>query len=490
MKGKNKVLLVLMAAFILVLSACTPSPGTTPDVSSSAGESETPSASENLFPGRVSDLNGRVITINLNGALDEFSRAGIARLARDKEIEEMYNVKIEYLIQQNETGGNFDIVNSVFAGEPLVDIWVQNGFTELVPHYRQGAIMPLDDLQVFDWDEYSDILKIAKFGGQHYLINHKINSTGGGRNAIWATYVTLYNQKLLNDYGITDDLMELQRTGQWTWDKFAEIAARFNQNAPGDIRALFEWNNVYDMILGSHRADWVTLNTEGGFSFGAGTQEAQNALSMYRDLTSQGVITIEDDHLIALGWDGFNKGKAAFLMAPMYGMRWIITAQGTTDVKENWGMLTIPQLEPGVENLQAITYNELAGYSIPTGVTNPNEVATILNEWILVEMDPEEEREAFIETYVLENLNVLNGDKILETANLLYDICEVEADVVLNSAFTMHTEPGIGAWTVGTQDSWYTHAREIARGNVAMGTTITSLTPFYNNILAEFTRQD
>ncbi|MHB1484709.1 MAG: hypothetical protein ACYCYI_08595 [Saccharofermentanales bacterium] len=476
------------AASSAIVSGTSKAPTATPTkaVSAKTGVKVDPKT----LTGRAKDLKGRTIKININTATDPESIGGKLRIRNDARLTKLLNCKIEYVLQHNETGGNYEIVNSVLAGKPKVDVWVQNGWLEVVPHYRAGVIQPLEALKVFDWSEWSSDVALSKFGGKTYCVAAKINPvTGVGNNMIWVTHSLFYNQKLLDDYGINDDINGLVKSGQWTWDKFADICKRFNQNATGvaGLKALWEWNEAYDMLLASYKSDWVLRNpTSGTYSFGAGTTNAQAALVKYKDLVTQGVISIEND---SSGLNAaFAAGKAAFLFRFLAGMRWGFGDTGLAEVKANWGLATVPSLKSGVANIQCVSYAGAGGYSIPVGIAKANEVATVLNQWFNSDLDYEDEKEAFLQQFVYSQLNERNGDKTLEIIDIMYDICAREKDFRLSSSFTIHTNPGVGNWTVGNNDSWYTHSRKIAQGTEAMGTTITSMTPFYNKILGDFTK--
>lgn len=447
--------------------------------------------------GRVTNLKGRVIKININNPaiLDLTTTGGKARAARDKEIEAKLNCKIQYVLQQNETGGTAaEITKSTLAGKPTVDIWVQNGWPEVIPHYRTGLLQNLDSLKVFDWSEYSSNVELSAIGGAHYHVSSKIDSSGQGLNYIWTTNVMFYNQKLLDQYGITDDITALQNNGQWTWAKFKEICLKFNQNVGNSdpaLKAAYEWNYIYDNILGSYKTDWVARDKNGNYTFNAGSTVAQKAQTLYTSLVSSGAITLPEyndpDPQKATG-NAFKNGKAAFFFTYLYQMKWTILNGANQDVKENWGVVEIPQVNAGVENFQGVSYVNPVGYSIPVGVVKANEVATVLNEWMQMDLSYADTKTAFYESYINECLNDLNGDKTIATVSKLYDLCASEKDAKLYNAFTYLTTPGIGNWNIGQNDSWYTHARSIAQGKEALGTSVSSMTDYYNKILSGFTK--
>jgi len=470
------------------------------DTSSSSSKStgtvsKTPNTGKKVDPklltGRVTNLNKRVVRININDAsiIDTTTAAGRARVARDKELQTKYNCTIQYVLQQNETGNNNEIAKSVLAGKPSVDIWVQNGWSEIIPHYRSGLVQDLDALKVFDWSEYSSNIELAQFGGKHYIVGDKLDASGHGRNNTWMTYVMFYNQKLLDQYGITEDITELQNSGKWTWNKFIEIAKKFNQNV-GDsnkeVRAIFEWNIMYDVILGSYNTDWVARDANGNYKFNAGSPKAQQAQNLYTSIISQGAAVLTDDAR-GLG-SAFFQGKAAFLIQNMYQMKWGILNQATQEVKDNWGMVEIPQLNPGVENMHVITAVGPGGYSIPVGIPKANEIASFLNDWLYVEMDYATTKQSFIESFINECLNERNGDKVVATVSKLYDLCALEKDAKLYNGFTYLTTPGIGNWTVTEPQSWYYHANQIALGKEALASVVTAKQDYYDQILAKFTK--
>ncbi|MHB1483448.1 MAG: hypothetical protein ACYCYI_02195, partial [Saccharofermentanales bacterium] len=88
-----------------IVSGTSKAPTATPTkaVSAKTGVKVDPKA----LTGRVADLKGRTIKININTATDPESIGGKLRIRNDARLTKLLNCKIQYVLQHNETGGNY-----------------------------------------------------------------------------------------------------------------------------------------------------------------------------------------------------------------------------------------------------------------------------------------------------------------------------------------------------------------------------------------------
>ncbi len=234
MKQTSKKLLALLLALTLVLSlaACSDkdqtqgeTPTTTPAGSDDTAATSVPEAD----PYPAFDFGGRTIKLGVwwdyyytsaHSDISEdagMSNAETAQLKLDnvRRIEEKYNCRIE-AVNLGWDGLQDSINTSITAGTPECDIYL----TDLqfgVPAVVNGLAQDLTKFVPETSDLYTDneiIRPLDAFGG-NYLFTTKELPLGG-------IYLG-YNATMLQDLGL-EDPQELYNKGEWTWEKFAELA--------------------------------------------------------------------------------------------------------------------------------------------------------------------------------------------------------------------------------------------------------------------------
>jgi hypothetical protein len=92
------------------------------------------------------------------------------------------------------------------------------------------------------------------FGGKVY---------GVARGNIHNPRGVLYNKELIARYAPDYDIMQLYKEGQWTFDKFAEIAVLCTKDTDGngrtDIYGFTSNNNVIDMVINANAGGLATM---------------------------------------------------------------------------------------------------------------------------------------------------------------------------------------------------------------------------------------
>jgi len=233
----------LLLCLVMVLTACgggkspanaTPTPTPTPV------EETTPTPTPE--PEETYDLGGRVIKIAAWWDLTPLgeTQSDINRLEKIKAVEEKYNVKIEFVnVPFEEMVANF--TNSVLSGEPFADI-VQLEYKAALPLIKQGLIQPISEFT----DSASNInnegnllTKYSPIAGDYYGFDNP-TSIGAGMH---------YNRAIFEQLGLPDP-KELYANGEWTWDKFLEIAKLAtkdtNNDGKNDVFGFAGWSlDVY-----------------------------------------------------------------------------------------------------------------------------------------------------------------------------------------------------------------------------------------------------
>jgi len=175
------------------------------------------------------DFGGQ--TVRISGGFKNSSTFGInfedARgQGHLQEVEEMFNVKIEWIDDDSSWNPEKFIAN-VLAGDPVADIQVLDRERAFFKVAAEGLLMPLDDIITEEYlENIPDVYKAVehwKFGDHIYGFS-KVDVTG------WCIY---WNKSLFEREGLPD-LYELYESGQWTWENFRKIAAMATKDTDGD----------------------------------------------------------------------------------------------------------------------------------------------------------------------------------------------------------------------------------------------------------------
>ena len=169
-------------------------------------------------------------------------------IERVAEVEAKYNVNFEY-VRGPETYWD-DMTKAVAAGEPWGDImftfpWIAPGWI------KAGVMKDVSNLGFnFDDDSVWDPLATAegRYGDKQFMFGHRPVELNGG---------ILYNKALFDRYGV-EDPQTLYERGEWTFQKFEEIAKRLTDPSAGvygfattnsrNIFNLFELNNNAPLV--------------------------------------------------------------------------------------------------------------------------------------------------------------------------------------------------------------------------------------------------
>ncbi|MBO2517335.1 MAG: hypothetical protein CW338_08710 [Clostridiales bacterium] len=175
------------------------------------------------------DLGGRTVTIAYWGDMtpNENSPTYAEEMALLEHINEKYNCNLTF-VTTGDWHSYMSVVNiSLVNGEKIADAFYA-AFGTAVPKWAdKGMIVPLDDYFDFDdelWNQDCNDAWIYK--GHHYCITNWDDAVG---------HVILFNKRICAENGITDEyLYDLQRNGEWTWDKLRELAIRCTKDTNND----------------------------------------------------------------------------------------------------------------------------------------------------------------------------------------------------------------------------------------------------------------
>ncbi|WP_308634608.1 ABC transporter substrate-binding protein [Paenibacillus silvisoli] len=204
----------------------------TETATNAANTTNTATNTEEAPAENASDLQGATVKIGLwwDGAdprlLEEKDRgpAEDEQIALIEAAEKKYNCKIEF-VKFGDYGKYVEnLTTTSLAGDPFADVVVLELFWSFPSLVNKGFILPIDDMLDLSDPKYISWMKAGgSFQGKQY----------GFIDSPPSPYGIFYNKKLVQQLGI-EDPYELQKSGNWTWDKFRELAKAATKDSDGD----------------------------------------------------------------------------------------------------------------------------------------------------------------------------------------------------------------------------------------------------------------
>ncbi len=396
--SKKLVALLLTLTMVVAMAGCgNKEKGTdtnaTPTVAASTEATTTPVPTE---PSNVTknddytafDLGGRTIKVGIwwdyyydsdNQDINDdpkLSNTETAQMKLDnvRRIEEKYNCKIDFV----NLGWN-GIINSInttiAAGTPECDVYLtdlQFGMTAAL----SGLCQNLDDLVLEGNDLFgkqSVIQPLTGMQGGTYFFTEQGIPLGG--------YYIGYNKTMIQDLGL-EDPQELWNNGQWTWDKFEELAKAGTQDTNKDgATDVYGYGGVWtDLVNG------IVLNNGGAIAAGStqtlDSPEVQASLEfiskLYNDDKCARPWNADDWNDNLLAW---SSGKVMMWTAQAWLNRQEMdaAAENGGELPFDFGMVPYPQGPSG----DGTPYTPVHGnwYMIPVGVEDGGKVLQVMEEF-------------------------------------------------------------------------------------------------------------
>ena len=405
------ILLMILAMSAPLLVACDEEAAdvSQSSISQSVGESsssgEEPEVNNDILP-EVKQMNGKPIRIlcwdfgasaaSLQGYTGEVisggetkeSRVDVAKKAVIDAVESDYDVKITGTVTNS---NNFlaDIGNMVVTGTYEYDVVFASA------HYAQNLLNNryLTDLKTVStinlsnswWDQ--NCVSDVSIDGKLYWVCGDINTYDN-----LGTWCVLFNKKLKNDLGITDDFYSVARDGGWNMDYFMEICKGVTREYDGEsgINEFDIWAcgtekfNVFAQVIGS--GIHTISKDENDLPYLTVEREAERtyaALDKIIDFYNS------DEVMVADGGDFSNKGysnvweatvhKAFIEGRELFYICGLINVAGFRSMEDEFGILPMPKT---FAEQDAYYHTVSPGHSsylmIPYGVPDLEDVGLIV----------------------------------------------------------------------------------------------------------------
>ena len=294
-------------------------------------------------------------------------------------LEQTYGITIRYIGPESADTWTTEIGASAYAGRPMTDLldfgasWTQVGIFNyqgtagnlFVPIGEYADIADFTDEQY--WDQISQ--ESCTYNGQLYFAVPYNSSVGNYQ-------VTFFNRQVLADAGYDDDVLyQLQADGEWTWDKFREIAAATTDMDKGVYGTAFG-QTIENFVYSNNAAFFEKTEYNGTVieQFAGNKHNAIEAWDFLLNMANEGTVNTElyqgDNYLSA----AFFRGELAMMCT------WAARAADQDTKGMDYGILYIPKGPQADDYTSAVI--EYYPFGVYKGHANPAGCVKLLNEFV------------------------------------------------------------------------------------------------------------
>lgn len=394
-KKSLAVLLVLSMAFA-TLTACgkkddiasNPDPAIEednkqPDEAEKADDvpsaTSTPTPSPTPEPPR--DLGGITIKVGdwyTTGQAEPKTAREQDQLAYREQLQEEHNFT---LVQENIAGwGEYAelFITSTIAGDPAADIFIMD--PAMVPEpLKQGLMYPLSDLPSFKNFEDKMWNKAVK---ESYTQNGKIYAFSEVNDLLGLG--VYWNRRIFEEAGLDPDLpYDLQKSGEWTWDKMKELAIKLTKDTDNDgvtdIYGFTGWQReIVKAAVFSNGGDYVRFNPDTGrYENNQKSDEVLAAIQYAVDNYNEGLIAPQPEGGSFTAFiDIFKSGKAAMCPAEWY------RHTDFANMEDDWGFVFHPKGPGPNAKLQTMYLTNPRVMPVNLDPQRADDVAFAYSKWV------------------------------------------------------------------------------------------------------------
>jgi multiple sugar transport system substrate-binding protein len=307
------------------------------------------------------------ITLRWRTRPDNQAEIDVYQKASDAIQAEMSGIKLVYEPGGAESSSYQDVLKTEIGAGTAPDVfWIPG--TDVAEFATRGLIMNLSDMA-----KDTAGFNIADFypGPMfHLAFNPDTDKSGADSGALWglprdvSTFALYLNLDLINEAG-AEDPRELAKNGEWTWEKFLEVAQKVN-GLGSDIYGYGAnaWWGPYG----------VWLNGSGGGFFNADrTACALDTAESLAGLAFQRSLYVDEAVAVPYGEDSeppFMAGRVAMFQNGRWGTPGI-----RANAKFNWDAVELPTGPKGMGN-----WLFWGAYAVNANTKHPQEA------WKLVQM--------------------------------------------------------------------------------------------------------
>lgn len=325
-----KKIIRVLALICTLLIACTTLQGCSKKDSSGTEE-------------KIVDLEGYVFEVASSWLVDDTSGAALAGWekyfhARRAEIENDYNCTIK-IVSPDNADARF------MAGEKVCD-WFESTPYVFANYVAKGYLKSYDDVEGIDiknpaWS--SSITDTFRVNGKAYGI--QCMKPTEVRSALF------YNKDLLKACGVEEDLVELVKNKQWTFDKFREILQKCTDEGKKQYGLMnYDWYESFAAFIAANGGKIADIK-DGKVVEGTTSKNVLNALNYYDSLCNEYKVVMINEKQRAAATFGsyapaqaqliqyFINNKVAFYFADAWVINQLVKPQ---EPEFEYGMVPMP----------------------------------------------------------------------------------------------------------------------------------------------------
>ncbi|MFC4388606.1 extracellular solute-binding protein [Gracilibacillus marinus] len=330
------------------------------------------------------DLGGRTIRIANHWDMTPQGGTELGDLSvqKLKEVEEKYNVKIEYVVVPWEEKVN-QLTSTILAGEPFADL-VSLESSQAAALIQEDYLLALNEvIDLSNSKIPATLQEMGTFDGNVYLMMHELNQSGG----------MYYNKTMFEQAGLPDPY-EQQQNGEWTWEAMLEAAKTLTN---GEQYGLSGDPNLFaEYFIASNGGKILDLDTMQVSIDSAESVEGYEFMS-----------ALYNEHKVVKPNEGNNwEDPRKYFTEGLVGMTqgWVWEAEGRLETPFEWGYVFWPK-GPKTSDYQTPVSN-VEGLTIPVGVEQPEIVYQIWEDLQMWEHTEDSVQEWF--TKVLPSMETID----------------------------------------------------------------------------------
>ena len=277
-----------------------------------------------------------------------------------KRFEKTFGKKVKIVQTSGKQLWNEKVAAQIAAKDPI-SVFVIS-VDQYLSMYQKGFLTAVDD--------YCDLTKpgnsipvmddFVKFDGKYYAAG------------VTATpYVLYYNRDILAANGFdADEPKKLYESGQWTWDKFVEIARACTDEETG-IKGM---ENMFDEVFQASNCNAaVKVNKDHRFELNIQTPEMRHTLEMVQDIFNKNKVC---GNGYVTGQNKFLKGKAAMHGAYAYEEDDFNQLKKDGTISIDFGITAFPA---GPDNKEKKNFGHSTGFAISNGCKAPYSAGMLID---------------------------------------------------------------------------------------------------------------
>lgn len=270
-------------------------------------------------------------------------------------------------------------ITSTMSGAPVADVFVMD--LKFVPEpMKQGLLYPVSDLSSFNFDEpmwNQAVRKNYEQNGKVYGFSEVMDTPGLG---------VFWNKRLFQEAGLDPDLLyDLQASGEWTWEKFHELAKLLTKDSNNDgvpeTYGITTWQReIVKAAVFSNGSDYVKFNeTTGKYENNQKSDEVLAAIKFAVDLFDEGLIapkpTEEGSDEIKFFVDSFKTGQGAMCPTEWY------RNGDFSQMEDDWGFVFFPKGPGANAKMQTMYVGNIRVMPSSIDPSRADDVAFAYSKW-------------------------------------------------------------------------------------------------------------